>query len=498
MLEPGRDEQADLLRGLTELVRGSNSGAGGLVGLQLILELAVSATDAGGASFIEYSEGGGRVVAVAGAVEFMLGRPVDLRSSTVTSILTGPPVQDLPMTEPGSGLEPLLSAGYRHTVLVGVRVGGEVVGAIQLHFRDGRSRGHDNLGEPARSWVTLLAACAGHLYADRIGLPVHETGPRLSPLSLAIAVVGPSGTVRSWNPAAERLTALRAGDAIGRMFPFPLPGPGRPVDHRLPSGTWIRIRATRVSGSDAVALTMRPRADESDQTQARDLFLAVASHELRTPVTVIRGYADTLVEHWEALDEPARREAVLVMGQRARELSRLVDRLLTTASDAAGLLDGAPGVPFDVIDTLREVTDDLTPDVRAGIMLDLPPGLPKAAGDRAGIATVVTELVTNAVKYSPARVHVDVTAGADPQTVWFRVADRGVGILPEHVERAFERFWQLERGDQRRYGGVGLGLYLVRRIVERQNGWVSLRPRDGGGTVAEVRLPRADVSVGEG
>jgi len=91
-----------------------------------------------------------------------------------------------------------------------------------------------------------------------------------------------------------------------------------------------------------------------------------------------------------------------------------------------------------------------------------------------------------------------VTAGADQQTVWFRVADRGVGIQLENVERAFERFWQLERSDQRRYGGVGLGLYLVRRIVERQNGWVSLRPRDGGGTVAEVRLPRADVSVGEG
>jgi two-component system, OmpR family, phosphate regulon sensor histidine kinase PhoR len=504
---PSDDEQTELLRGLTELVRGSNTGAGGLVGLQLVIELAVAATNAAAASFIEYAEAGGRVVAVAGGVDFMLGRPVDMRSSAVTSILTGPPVQDLPMGEPGSGLEPLLAAGFRHTILVGVRVGGEVVGALQLHFRDdprdaaGR---HDasrrtgaRIGEPAQSWVTLLAACAGHLYADQIGLPVHESGPRLSPLSLAIAVVGPSGTVRSWNPAAERLTAQRAAEVVGQPFPFPLPGPGRPVEHRMACGTWIRIRATRVSGSDAVALTMRPRADESDQTQARDLFLAVASHELRTPVTVIRGYADTLVEHWEALDEPARREAVLVMGQRARELSRLVDRLLTTASDAAGLLEGAPGVPFDVIDTLREVTNDLAPDVRAGVRLDLPAAVPKAAGDRAGIATVVTELVTNAVKYSPARVNVDVTAGADSQTVWFRVADRGVGIQSEHVERAFERFWQLERGDQRRYGGVGLGLYLVRRIVERQNGWVSLRPRDGGGTVAEVRLPRADASVGE-
>ena len=103
---------------------------------------------------------------------------------------------------------------------------------------------------------------------------------------------------------------------------------------------------------------------------------------------------------------------------------------------------------------------------------------------------------TNAVKYSPGPPDIDLTAGSDGQTVWFRVADRGEGIRPEHVERAFERFWQLDRGDQRRSGGVGLGLYLVRRIVERQNGWVSLRPRKGGGTVAEVRLPRADAAPG--
>ena len=127
----------------------------------------------------------------------------------------------------------------------------------------------------------------------------------------------------------------------------------------------------------------------------------------------------------------------------------------------------------------------------------MPAALPKALGDRASLATVMTELTTNACKYSPNWVEVELTAGSDAQTVWFRVADRGVGIRPEHVERAFERFWQLETGDQRAYGGVGLGLYLVRRIIERQHGWVSLRPREGGGTVAEVRLPRADASHGE-
>ena len=105
--------------------------------------------------------------------------------------------------------------------------------------------------------------------------------------------------------------------------------------------------------------------------------------------------------------------------------------------------------------------------------------------------------MTNAYKYSLSPAEVTLSGGSDGQTVYFRVADRGIGIRSEHVERAFERFWQGEADEARRYGGVGLGLYLVRRIVERQNGWVSLRPREGGGTVAEVRLPRADVAPGE-
>ena len=108
---------------------------------------------------------------------------------------------------------------------------------------------------------------------------------------------------------------------------------------------------------------------------------------------------------------------------------------------------------------------------------------------------MLTELATNADKYSTLGSPIELTADADARTVFFRVSDRGIGVRPEHVERAFDRFWQGESGDRRRYPGAGLGLYLVRRIVERQNGWVFLRPREGGGTVAEVRLPRGDVTL---
>jgi signal transduction histidine kinase len=125
----------------------------------------------------------------------------------------------------------------------------------------------------------------------------------------------------------------------------------------------------------------------------------------------------------------------------------------------------------------------------------LPNSLPPAYGDPTILASVVGEMVTNAVRYSTAADHgaaVEVMAGADARTVFLRVCDRGIGIDPAHVELAFERFWRAERNGDALRPGVGLGLYLVRRLVERQNGWVSLRPRDGGGAVAEIRLPRAD------
>lgn len=223
----------------------------------------------------------------------------------------------------------------------------------------------------------------------------------------------------------------------------------------------------------------------------RDLWVAVTSHELRTPVTVIKGYADTLTNHWDSLGEEGRQEAVRVIGTRAGELARLVDRLLSATSEDGEVGGSDPG-PFDLVEALRQAVDELPADLRRRLVLDALPGeLPKAYGDRESLATILTELATNADKYSPADTDVELTAEADPRTVTFRVCDRGAGVAPEHMERAFERYWQGESGDRRHHPGAGLGLYLVRRIVERQHGWVSLHSRPGGGTVAEVRLPRA-------
>jgi signal transduction histidine kinase len=250
-------------------------------------------------------------------------------------------------------------------------------------------------------------------------------------------------------------------------------------------GRLYNARAGLPVHGDAVDATEQARRQEN-----RDLWVAVTSHELRTPVTVIKGYADTLTNHWNSLGESGRQEAVRVIGARAGELARLVDRLLSATSED-GEVGGSPPGPFDLVESLRQAVEELPADLRRRLVLkNLPAELPKAYGDRDSLATILTELATNAEKYSSPDTCVELDAEADEQTVTFRVSDRGAGVKPEHVERAFERYWQGESGDRRHHPGAGLGLYLVRRIVERQHGWVSLRARDGGGTIAEVRLPR--------
>ncbi|GIE31999.1 hypothetical protein Ait01nite_050440 [Actinoplanes italicus] len=324
-----------------------------------------------------------------------------------------------------------------------------------------------------------------------------------------IAVTGvctPALGRRVEQPADDELTGLLDDGELPYMLGAPCPQGSRTAgslrvwfdtaagepgpEHRAVLDLLARLVGRLYAAGAGLPAHGEPAPEEARREADRDLWVAVTSHELRTPVTVIKGYADTLTNHWDSVDEPGRREAVRVIGTRAGELARLVDRLLSAASEEDGSVGAFPTGPFDLVEALRAAAAEIPGDLRGRLLLaDLPADLPKAYGNRNSIATILTELVTNAEKYSEPETTVEVCAGADDDTLRFRVSDLGAGIAPEHVEHAFDRYWQADSGHHR--AGAGLGLYLVRRLVERQNGWVSLRPREGGGTVAEVRLPRA-------
>ncbi|MGN9907956.1 ATP-binding protein [Phytohabitans sp. LJ34] len=484
---PERPDYAALIAGQADVIETANSGVSGLPVVGHLLGLGQRALHADGMTFVEYGPSGGRVIAASGATGWTLGRPVDPTAPANARLLAGPQTSELPADafEAGFTLQ-LRSRGLHRVIHARTDISGTTIGSLHAFFADpdGTATADDH------SLMVYLASCIAHLYGDQAGLPVHGNGPVVAALADGLAVVDRDLRIRLWNPSAEQVTGFPAEKMLGERLPFPLPAPGQVIDHRLDDGRRLKVAAGELPGApESRVVTFRDTTDQYQRDHDRDLFVAVTSHELRTPVTVIKGYADTLSNHWESLSELDRLEAARVIGLRAGELARLVDRLLSAANDG-GQVGAAPPTPFDLVDALRTAASALPADLRRRLTLALPDDLPKAFGDRASMTTVLTELATNAEKYSNPGTLVEVTAQAEERTVVFRVSDRGIGVRPEHVERAFDRFWQGEQGDRRRYPGTGLGLYLVRRIVERQNGWVSLRPRQGGGTVAEVRLPR--------
>ncbi|SIN26978.1 PAS domain-containing sensor histidine kinase [Micromonospora cremea] len=482
---PERIDFPALIAGHTVVIEMINSGDAGLPVLTQLLRVAQPALGAAGMAFAEFGPTGGRVIAATGAAEWILGRPLGADDPDTVCLLSGARVRQARVAHlSGKLADELAGCGLRRMAVSRAEIGGHIVGSLHALYRSDEEPSAEQQGV-----VAYLASCIAHMYGDQTGLPVHGDGPVVAALADGLAVVDRDGHVRLWNPAAAQVTGRTAEQALSRPLPFPLPPSGQVRDHRLPDGRWLRITSGELPGPGTLrVVTFRDITDQQRRDHDRELFVAVTSHELRTPVTVIKGYADTLTDHWDSLIESDRRQAARVIGQRANELARLVDRLLSSAAEAGPGDD--PPTPFDLGEALRAAVVDLPAELRRRLVLRLPADLPKALGHRPSLVTVLTELTTNAGKYSAPNAPIEITAAVDGQLVAFRVSDRGIGIRPEHVERAFDRFWQGESGDRRGYPGAGLGLYLVRRIVEQQNGWVSLRPRAGGGTVAEVRLPR--------
>lgn len=226
------------------------------------------------------------------------------------------------------------------------------------------------------------------------------------------------------------------------------------------------------------------RAKELEE--AKDLFLAIASHELRTPLTVLHGFAETLLRHWDVLEEPARRELVQTILSRTAGMSDLVEQLLL--GSRAGLGIPVEPRPFDLAAAVRTAVAAIAgSSLLHPLRVDAPSAV-LALGDESAVDAVVGQLVENAVKYSPDGGPIEVTVRSCDGSAMLAVADRGIGIDPADAERVFDRF---VRSAASSAGGVGLGLYIVRRYVEAQRGTVFATPRADGGTVIEVRLPLA-------
>ena len=218
-------------------------------------------------------------------------------------------------------------------------------------------------------------------------------------------------------------------------------------------------------------------------------FVAVVSHELRTPVTALIGYAKTLRQTEFAEDPGMRTEFLERMERQGERLLRLVENLLTTAKlESEELTISLGRVLFE--DLCREVVEGLASE-NSRIKVNVPNDLPVLHTDRELLGRIMSNLLDNALKYSPDGTPCELGARAEGGGIAFWVRDEGIGIDPAELTRIFDRFYQVDSSTTRKFRGAGLGLSMVRDLVGHLGGRIEVDSTPGAGSSFTVQLPQS-------
>jgi two-component system phosphate regulon sensor histidine kinase PhoR len=302
-------------------------------------------------------------------------------------------------------------------------------------------------------------------------------------------------------PALERgaiaSLALRVPEVVEALREVAATGHARSVEfsQRVPIDRWFTAHV-RPFGADRMMLLVFHDLTPLHRAEImRADFIANASHELRTPLAALSGFIDTLLG--SARDDAAARARFLaIMKTQATRMARLIDDLLSLSR--VELTEHMhPETPVDVIAIVRQVIDGLqtlATDRNVEINLTPPAAPAMVAGDRDELTRVFENLIENALKYGANGKRVDIgfadAAAADGAAeVLVTVRDYGPGIAAEHLPRLTERFYRVDVSQSRAEGGTGLGLALVKHILNRHRGKLSIESEAGDGAAFTVRLP---------
>lgn len=332
-----------------------------------------------------------------------------------------------------------------------------------------------------------------------------------------VMILDPEQRIAVFNRALSVMTGVPAEEAIGRFYWQVLCLRDRPSgqevcekypltqfrerfyvegDYAYEDGTQVTFGITYSPLYDSENRLVNIIANVRDITHFREAeemkstFVSVISHELKTPVALIKGYAGTLRRedaHW---DQETVRESLAVIEEESDRLAHLVDNLLDASRLQAGQMRlKRTDVRIDKM-AARTVNDFRTQTDRHTFALDFPPGFPPVQGDPERLRQVLTNLVSNAIKYSPNGGRIGMSGRFDDEFVYVAVTDQGIGIPLSERERIFDRFYRVENALSRRTQGAGLGLYLVRSVVQAHGGRIWVEGAPGQGSTFVFTLPR--------
>ncbi|HEV7133431.1 MAG TPA: HAMP domain-containing sensor histidine kinase [Gaiellaceae bacterium] len=264
----------------------------------------------------------------------------------------------------------------------------------------------------------------------------------------------------------------------------------------------LRVRE-RQARADAIAAQVKLAAHNEQLVEAdrvKDEFVALISHDLRTPLTSIIGYIELALDEETPAPLDAERQGYLeVVARSSQRLLRLVDDLLFVARLRTGRLELTPA-EVDLSEIAAQTVAEMRPRAeRQGLTLSLDAPAPvRLEADRGRLFQLLDNVVSNAIKFTPAGGSIELAVGEAAGRVSLEVRDTGIGIGAGEAERVFEQFFRARAAVQGQIQGTGLGLFISRAIVEVHGGSITAAPRDGGGTVFHIELPvRAAIPTAE-
>ncbi|MEP6583984.1 MAG: ATP-binding protein [Ginsengibacter sp.] len=261
--------------------------------------------------------------------------------------------------------------------------------------------------------------------------------------------------------------------------------------HKNQSWAWIESTVTNLRnhpGVNGLVSNFRNVTDKVLLERQKDDFVGVATHELKTPVTSIKAYAQILLKRFRKEGSEESAQMVEKMDQQLNKLVGLISDMLDVTKIEGGRLHFQSRF-YDFNELVIEVAEELQRTTRDhAIVLKLDES-EKIFGDRDRIAQVLTNLITNAIKYSPAAHKIDIYTSLEKKGITVSVKDQGVGISKENQDKIFERFYRVSGPDYQTFPGMGIGLYISQEIVRRQGGRIWVQSEKGKGSTFCFELP---------
>jgi PAS domain S-box-containing protein len=406
--------------------------------------------------------------------------------------------------------DPLLAAG-RYRSYLGVPLTGTeggvhgIVAALDRRPRAWRSEEVDAMLALAANASTALSNA--ELY-QRVALEKGQSEAILANVADGIVAVDRDGNVVLWNAAAQRITGVPAAEAVGRTPEQTL---GRALSleaqgARLPSplvpirrggeDVWLSVTEsvmTDPAGTVAGRIfTFRDISDERVVEQMKSEFVSAVSHELRSPLTSIYGFAETLLRDDVQFGDDERRTFVRYIASESERLTTIVDTLLSVARLESGevLLQLAPTDVGSVVSEVVRAVEATLGGNGHRFIADIEEGPLEAEADREKLRQVLSILLDNAVRYSPSGGRVRVAARLVDDAVEVRVEDEGIGIPAAERQHIFRKFYRGDGGGRMvGSGNTGLGLFIAEGLVTAMGGRIWVDSREGEGSTFAFELP---------